>query len=110
MGEKADEPDEYRYERKFLVPRNSWDSVESVIKRNPAVFSPLYYPRVINNIYLDTIPLGYYFMNVEGVFDRTKVRIRWYGDLFGPVRKPVLEFKIKAGLLGKKASFPWRRS
>ncbi len=106
MGAKPDEPDEYRYERKFLVPRPAWGSAEAIIKRNPALFSEVYYPRAINNIYLDSIPLRHYFMNVDGVFDRTKVRIRWYGDLFGPVRKPVLEFKIKEGLLGRKASFP----
>jgi SPX domain protein involved in polyphosphate accumulation len=96
----------YRYERKFLVPRSGWALAETALKRNPAFFSDLFYPRAINNIYLDTIDLRHYFMNVNGVFDRTKVRIRWYGDLFGPVAKPVLEYKIKEGLLGTKESYP----
>src|SRR6185295_2831589 len=32
-------------------------------------------------------------------------RIRWYGDLFGEIPRPILEFKIKRGLLGTKESF-----
>jgi hypothetical protein len=35
-----------------------------------------------------------------------KVRIRWYGNLFGIIEKPVLELKIKNDLVGEKASFP----
>ena len=35
-----------------------------------------------------------------------KVRIRWYGDLFGFIKKPVLELKIKKGFLGGKLKYP----
>lgn len=31
-----------------------------------------------------------------------KIRVRWYGDLFAPIKKPKLEIKIKKGLLGTK--------
>jgi hypothetical protein len=47
-----------------------------------------------------------YFDNVDGLRDRVKVRIRWYGHLFGFIDKPVLELKIKKGLVGRKESFP----
>jgi SPX domain protein involved in polyphosphate accumulation len=94
----------YRYERKFLVPSGS--SAEMGIKLNPAVFSPIHYRRTVNNIYLDSPALRLYFMNLQGATARTKVRIRWYGDLLGTLPSPVLEFKTKQGLLGQKASFP----
>lgn len=42
---------------------------------------------------------------MEGDRDRVKVRLRWYGEQLGFIEKPVLEFKIKEGLLGRKDSF-----
>jgi len=95
----------YRYERKFLVPRESWDGIQAGIRMNPGRFSSIYQPRIVNNLYLDSASLRLYFMNLEGAAERTKVRIRWYGDLFGTISKPVLELKIKRGLLGTKQSF-----
>jgi len=46
-----------------------------------------------------------YFDSVDGLWNRMKIRIRWYGDLFGDIEKPVLEIKIKNGLLNMKNSF-----
>ena len=43
--------------------------------------------------------------NIEGVSERTKVRIRWYGDMGEKVTNPVLEFKRKYGLLGVKDKY-----
>ncbi len=95
-----------RYERKFLVPQSAYGSVETHIRLNPGVFRGIYHPRTVNNLYLDSPELRLYFMNVAGMADRIKVRIRWYGELFGAIPEPVLEFKIKNGLLGTKQSFP----
>lgn len=94
-----------RYERKFLVPPSAWGAVETHIRLNPGIFRDIYHPRAVNNLYLDSPSLGLYFMNVAGTADRIKVRIRWYGGLFGEIAQPVLEFKIKNGLLGTKQSF-----
>lgn len=102
---KAAETEVFRYERKFFVTELSKQEVELVIKHHPACFSSIYHPRVINNIYFDTPGLNHYIDNVDGEKERLKARIRWYGSLFGPIEKPVLEFKIKKGLLGKKESF-----
>jgi len=95
----------YRYERKFLVPAEFSSNVQACIRLNPGRFSSVFQPRPVNNIYLDSASLPLYFMNLEGAVERTKVRIRWYGDLFGALSQPVLEFKIKRGLLGTKQSF-----
>jgi hypothetical protein len=81
-------------------------NIQQQVKLHPAAFSPLFHPRYINNIYLDTTELDFYFDNVSGKGSRKKARIRWYGDLFGHIEKPVLEFKIREGMLGNKLSFP----
>ena len=95
-----------RYERKFVVSDMDYHSVFQQVKLHPSAFSEIFYPRYINNIYLDTNELDFYFDNVSGKGSRKKARIRWYGDLFGNIEKPVLEFKVREGFLGNKLSFP----
>ena len=97
---------DYRYERKFFIKELSRYEVESIVNLHPAIFSGIYRQRYVNNIYFDSFSLNSYHENIEGLRDRIKIRIRWYGELFGYVEKPVLEFKIKRGLLGKKISYP----
>ena len=95
----------YRYERKFLIEEISSRQVQEIIRLHPALFTQPFPPRYINNIYLDTPDLDNYHANVNGDMQRHKVRIRWYGELFREVDKPVLEIKIKEGLVGHKLSF-----
>jgi SPX domain protein involved in polyphosphate accumulation len=96
----------YRYEKKFLVTQLSLHEIEFIIKNNPAIFREIFYQRQVNNIYFDSHTLVNYLDNIEGETKRKKIRIRWYGDLFGDIEKPVLEIKVKNGLLGKKLSMP----
>ena len=95
----------YRYERKFVAEHISTAQTEAVIKQNNAFFVPVFQPRRINNIYLDTPGLDCYFDNLFGNGNRWKVRVRWYNDIFGKVDSPILEFKIKKGLVGTKKSY-----
>jgi hypothetical protein len=97
--------DSYRYERKFFVSEMSEYEIETMIKLHPAMFFEVYSPRYINNLYFDSFALKNYFDSVEGFKDRVKIRIRWYGDLFGVIERPSLELKIKNGLVGRKASY-----
>lgn len=94
----------FRYEKKFFVSQLSMHEIKFVIKNNPAMFKEIFQPRQVNNIYFDSHALLNYLNNIEGETHRKKIRIRWYGDLFGYVKKPVLEVKIKNGSLGKKLS------
>ena len=98
--------EEFRYERKAVAYGMSTHEIESIVKSHPAIFIERHFPRYINNIYLDTYSMSNYFDNVNGLSRRLKVRIRWYGDLFGFIKSPILEFKIKRGLLGRKICFP----
>nr|WP_321221291.1 VTC domain-containing protein [uncultured Psychroserpens sp.] len=102
----VDEKNNYRFERKFTVPDGfSLNTIEQYIKRNKALFREVFHLRQVNNIYFDTAAYNDYFDNVLGVSDRKKVRIRWYGDTFGEIKEPVLEIKIKKGIVGDKWSY-----
>jgi SPX domain protein involved in polyphosphate accumulation len=94
-----------RFERKFLVTDMHYADVEQQVRIHPAAFSPIFYPRIINNIYLDSNDLDFFHDNVSGKGSRKKARIRWYGEMNGHIEKPVLEFKIREGMLGNKLSF-----
>lgn len=96
----------YRFERKFFVHNIDRISVENIISHHPALFSEIYNERYVNNIYFDSLELRNFIDNIDGNMFRTKYRIRWYGDIFTAIKKPVLELKIKKGLLGDKKSFP----
>jgi len=95
----------WRFERKYFIDNLSKYSIEMELLQHPACFSEVYYPRKINNIYFDTIGMTAFRDNVEGVANRKKSRIRWYDETFGCIEKPVLEYKVKRGLLGRKSHF-----
>lgn len=97
---------EYRYERKFLIERLDPGQVRAILKLQPSLFSEVYPPRFVNNLYLDTTDLAGYWDNLAGAVSRFKVRVRWYGDLYGCIEKPVLEYKMKCGLVGTKLQYP----
>ena len=97
--------DGYRYERKFVISNIEIAHVESLIKYHPALFIEKYPPRYVNNIYFDTLGAKSFYENIDGTAHRCKMRLRWYGPLFGYIEKPILEFKIKNGLVGRKESF-----
>ena len=96
--------DNYRFERKFIIPERLTHSIEEVVKSNSALMRKIFCPRFINNIYFDNSRFQFFFENMDGVSERMKTRIRWYGNLKGKIKKPVLEFKQKHGLTGSKTS------
>lgn len=95
----------FRYERKYISELHDSHQVEQAIKMHPAIFSEIFQERYINNVYFDTPRFDFYYDNVEGRHDRIKYRIRWYGELFSRVENPILELKIKRGLVGIKKSY-----
>lgn len=96
----------YRKERKYAIPDVGINIVENLVRRHPVMFSKPFPPRYVNNIYFDTAEFKSYSDNIIGAMQRKKYRIRWYGDQFGLIEKPVLEIKIKEGLAGAKKYFP----
>ena len=94
----------YRYERKLIVPDIYIDNVSNLIYNNPAIFREIYSKRKINNIYLDTPDHRFYNENIDGLAVRKKIRVRWYGDIYGD-SIATLEIKNKFGSVGNKKSF-----
>lgn len=96
----------YRYERKFFVENSRPQTVEGVVHLHPASFYSIYKSRFINNIYLDTPCFLNYRNALDGLAERFKVRIRWYGNLFARVCSPQLEIKGKEGNVSYKYVYP----
>jgi hypothetical protein len=99
-------PPNLRYERKFLAEPMSLAETLALVRRHPALFCEAYPPRSVNNIYLDSPALRDYHDHIQGVACRSKMRIRWYGSCGLAVEQPVLERKIKRGMVGGKFSHP----
>lgn len=95
-----------RYERKFVYP-NSYpeDLIATEILTNSFCFGEIYHRRTVNNCYFDDQAMSFYHQNVAGDDKRNKYRLRWYGDAFNSIERPVLEIKKKHGAVGDKLSF-----
>ncbi len=95
-----------RYERKAFVDTLSIEETEALLKTHPSHFRALFEPRYINNLYLDTLDFSNYQANIAGLDRRLKIRVRWYGHLFGKITNPTLEIKHKCGVVGWKERYP----
>jgi len=98
-------PKNWRYERKFIVEDREERFVEFVVKKNPHLFTEVYAPRQVNNLYFDFIERTCYNDNIIGYCDRFKLRLRWYGTLKGARKVARFELKVKEGMCGYKISF-----
>ena len=94
-----------RYERKFILNSFKRNYLIHQIKISKLRFYEHHQQRFVNSIYLDTHNLRSYKQNIDGLKNREKFRIRWYGDFLinGNI---FLEIKKKNNDLGKKIIFP----
>ena len=106
MAERSSGLDDWRFERKFVTDELEPRQVEALLYLHPAAFSEVHAPRQVNNVYLDSLGLDAFHANLEGLAQRTKWRLRWYGGLLGLIGRPTLEIKRKRGLLGRKETYP----
>ncbi len=91
-----------RFEYKYGIDQVELDKVLNIIRLHPAGFKKAFPNRRINNIYLDTSSLNYFYQNIDGVPRRTKYRYRWYGDDITSDLLVRLEAKHKENELGWK--------
>ena len=96
--------DDFRHERKLLPTGYALPEVLALIRQHPSGFQEAYPPRWVNNLYLDSHRLDDFHDHVTGLPERSKNRIRWYGDLRGSIAKPVFERKRKRGTVSGKHS------
>jgi len=96
---------EYRYERKFVYSGLDAKHITHRIRLLPVMFIERYPARYVNSLYLDSLSLRSYHDNLDGVCDRLKTRIRWYGNLTGQHSDSFLELKVKKGQVGTKQRY-----
>ena len=94
-----------RYERKYKIEGLTVHQIIQILILNPIGLKPLYEPRQINNIYFDTEAFSSFKNNVDGIAQRKKYRVRWYGNLESSVQAPRLEIKTRNNELGDKISY-----
>lgn len=93
----------YRFERKFVFENTDLDwIINSIVLTHPNIFKEVYHRRTINNIYFDDCNHSFYKMNVSGVGERSKYRLRWYNDNYSELAASTLEIKKKLGEVGDK--------
>lgn len=80
------------------------DEIERLVKSLPEHFIKSWPDRVVNNVYFDTRTFRLYRLSSEGISNRKKIRIRWYGDTFVENVTPYLETKSKDGMIVDKLS------
>ncbi len=100
--------EDLRFERKAYVDHIDRRSLILMVLQHPALFREIHHERTVNSLYFDTIDLSDAREKIDGLKSRRKARIRWYGTLFGEIRKPVLEIKIRENGLGWKMRYPLR--
>jgi len=91
-----------RYEKKYQILHLSKSAVEQIIRLHPAGFRKGFPDRQVNNIYFDTLDLQTCLHNMDGINQRKKFRLRWYGKNLKELKKPTFEIKIKHNELGRK--------
>lgn len=95
-----------RYERKFVANGHNLAEVLALVRRHPAAFREVFPARIVNNIYLDSPDLRDYHDHVNGSANRLKTRVRWYGEPASHIEEPMLERKLKRGLVSGKLAWP----
>jgi len=81
-----------RNERKFIF-FESQHSIDKLLKFIGA--KEIYNSREINSIYFDTYFHKNYYEAIDGIMFRSKLRLRWYGEIFNREIKPQLENKSR---------------
>ena len=88
--------DVFRYERKFLLDKFSINSLEDLIQYTPCDLYEKYQERKVNSIYYDNSNFSLAYENIDGIFNRSKIRVRYYGNS-NKLSSPKLEIKSKYG-------------
>jgi SPX domain protein involved in polyphosphate accumulation len=95
-----------RYERKYKISDINHHVLLQAIRLHPATLRTIYPDRQINNIYFDTMNLQCYNDNVNGISERKKYRVRWYGEDVFDIKNPNLEIKYRLSEVGSKDILP----
>ncbi len=93
-----------RFEKKWLISNTTKDTICVAFYRSNFFFRDIHETRQVNTIYYDDSKLSSLRENIDGTYDKTKYRLRWYGDR-ETIKNPQFEIKIKKGYVTKKKVF-----
>ena len=85
-----------RFERKWIFKNNDFLQIINSLLRSKLFFKTHYPLRKVNSIYFDTLNYISIRQNLDGISDKKKIRLRWYGNL-NILNKPEIEIKSKKG-------------
>lgn len=91
-----------RFERKYRISTGNVDEVTHALECLAYGFSKQFLDRQVNSIYYDDASFSNVQDNISGVSNRSKYRIRWYGEDLNHIKNPILEQKIKRNTIGYK--------
>tara|TARA_Y100001958_G_C21155717_1_gene490794 strand:- start:351 stop:1025 length:675 start_codon:yes stop_codon:yes gene_type:complete len=94
-----------RFERKWLFKSSDHLTLINSLTRSKLFFRNQYPLRNVNSIYFDSHDYISIRQNLDGVSNKKKIRIRWYGEK-DVLTKPIIEIKSKKGFETKKESIP----
>ena len=92
----------FRFERKWVFKNIDKETLLLSLLNSKLFFIEQFNERVVNSIYFDTLSLKSAVDNLDGINDREKHRVRWYGEDTGTLIAPILENKIKKNFQGNK--------
>ena len=93
-----------RYERKWVFNTIDHNQLFILLNRSNFFFSNQFTDRQVNSIYFDDEHYTSIKQNIEGISEKKKYRLRWYGD-FRNIKNPTFEIKAKKGFEVIKKNF-----
>ncbi len=98
---KNDDKSLFRFERKWLFKTNHLDLLNKSFKSG-FNFNIQHPKRNVNSLYFDDHNYTSVKQNLDGVSDKSKIRLRWYGKDIFLISNAKLEIKVKKNFLNYK--------
>ena len=93
-----------RYERKWVFHSIDHNQLFILLNRSNFLFMNQFSDRQVNSIYFDDENHTSIIQNIDGISEKKKYRLRWYGD-FRTITNPTFEIKSKKGFEVSKKNF-----
>jgi len=93
-----------RFERKWVFDSIDHNQLFILLNRSNFLFTNQYTDRQVNSIYFDDEHYTSVIQNINGISEKKKYRLRWYGD-FANIINPTFEIKSKKGFEVSKQNF-----
>jgi len=91
----------HRYERKWVYRNKDYLQLINSLLRSNFFFRYQFQNRKVNSIYFDDNKFSSIIENLDGINNKKKIRVRWYG-LTNVIVNPVIEIKTKRGFQNEK--------